>query len=130
MAEGFMRHIAGGSCEVFSAGVNPTRINPLAIKAMAEVGVDISRQQSTSVREYLGDRFDYVITVCDNARQNCPVFPGKHERIHWDLRDPAEATGDKEGQMTVFRKVRDQIKDHIREFAGIVSAKSGKELKR
>lgn len=89
MAEGFLRHMAGDKFEVFSAGVKPTQVNPLAIKVMAEAGVDISKHRSKSVIEFLGKNFDYVITVCDNTKQTCPVFPGEHEKIHWDLEDPA-----------------------------------------
>lgn len=88
MAEGFLRHMAGDKFEVFSAGVKPTQVNPLAIKVMAEAGVDISKHRSKSVIKFLGKNFDYVITVCDNAKQTCPVFPGEHEKIHWDLEDP------------------------------------------
>lgn len=116
MAEGFLRHMAGDKFEVFSAGVKPTQVNPLAIKVMAEVGVDISSHRSKSVMEFIRQKFDYVITVCDNAKQTCPVFPGKYEKIHWSLEDPAEATGTEEEKLVVFRKVRDQINDKIEEW--------------
>jgi arsenate reductase len=91
MAEGLLRHIYGDKYEVFSAGTNPTNVNPLAIKAMAEIGIDISKHRSKSVMEFIDQSFDYVITVCGNAQKTCPVFPGEHEKIHWDLEDPAEA---------------------------------------
>lgn len=116
MAEGFLRHMAGDRFEVFSAGVKPTQINPLAIKVMAEVGVDISKQRSKSAMEFIGQKFDYIITVCDNAKQACPVFPGKHEKIHWDLEDPAGAVGSEEERLVVFRKIRDQVQKNISKF--------------
>ena len=116
MAEGFLRHLAGNRFEVFSAGVNPTEVNPLAIKVMGEVGVDISGQRSKSVMEFIGQKFDYVITVCDNAKQTCPIFPGKYEKIHWNLEDPAQTKRTEEERLLIFRKVRNQIKGNIIEF--------------
>ena len=116
MAEGFLRAMAGNKFEVFSAGVKPTTVNPLAIKVMMEAGVNISKHRSKSAIEYLGQRFDYVITVCDNAKQACPVFPGRYEKIHWNLEDPAELTGTEEEKLIVFRKIRDQIKGKIADF--------------
>ena len=116
MAEGFLRHMAGDRFEVFSAGVKPTQVNPLAIKVMAEAGVDISKHRSKSAMEFIGQQFDYIITVCDNAKQTCPVFPGKHDKIHWDLEDPAEARGSEEERMVVFRKIRDEIRKKIEEW--------------
>jgi arsenate reductase len=116
MAEGFLRAMSGDKFQVLSAGVKPTQVNPLAIKVMAEAGVDISEHRSKSAMEFLGQQFDYVITVCDNAKKTCPVFPGKYEKIHWDLEDPAEATGTEAERLIVFRKVRDQIKDNIADF--------------
>ncbi len=116
MAEGLLRQDAGDRFEVFSAGVEPTRLRPLAIEAMREVGIDISGQRSKSVDEYSGEEFDYVITVCDNANERCPVFPGKTKRIHWSFADPAAATGDKAAQLAVFRRVRDQIRRQLSEW--------------
>ena len=116
MAEGFLRHIAGDRFEVFSAGVKPTQVNPLAIKVMAEAGIDISEHRSKSAMEFLGQQFDYIITVCDNAKQTCPVFPGKHEKIHWDLEDPAEAQGNEEERLSFFRRIRDEIKSMVNNF--------------
>ena len=116
MAEGFLRHMAGDRFEVFSAGVKPTQVNPLAIKVMAEAGVDISKHRSKSAMEFIGQQFDYIITVCDNAKQTCPVFPGKLEKIHWDLEDPAEAQGSEEERIVVFRKIRDEIRKKIEEW--------------
>jgi len=116
MAEGFLRHMAGDKFEVFSAGVKPTQVNPLAIKVMAEVGVDISKHRSKSATEFIGQQFDYVITVCDNAKQTCPVFPGKYEKIHWDLEDPAEAQGSEEERVVIFRRIRDEIEQRIKDW--------------
>jgi len=113
MAEGFLRNMAGDRFEVFSAGVKPTQVNPLAIKVMAEVGVDISKHRSKSATEFIGQQFDYVITVCDNAQQICPIFLGKYEKIHWDLEDPAEAQGSEEERLVVFRLIRDEIKNKV-----------------
>jgi arsenate reductase len=116
MAEGFLRHMAGDKFEVFSAGVKPTQVNPLAIKVMVEVGIDISKHKSKSAMEFIGQQFDYVITVCDNAKQTCPVFPGKYDKIHWDLEDPAEAQGSEEERLAFFRRIRDEIKNNILAF--------------
>lgn len=116
MAEGFLRHLAGDKFEVFSAGVKPTQVNPLAIKVMAEVGIDISQHRSKSVTEFLGQKFNYVISVCDAARQACPVFPGKYKNIHWDLEDPAEVQGSEQEKLSTFRKIRDKIQDNIHKF--------------
>ena len=124
MAEGFLRHLAPDKFEVYSAGVNPTQVNLLAIKAMDEVGIDISKQKSKSVKEFIGQKFDYVITVCDNARQTCPVFPGKYEKIHWSLEDPAQAQGAEEEKLRIFRKARNQIKESILKFLNLTKDKA------
>ena len=116
MAEGFLRYLAGDKFEVFSAGVKPMQVNPLAIKVMAEAGVDISKHRSKSAMEFIGERFDYFIIVCDNAKQTCPVFLGKYEKVHWDLEDPAQVLGSDEEKIIVFRKVRNEIIDKIRIF--------------
>lgn len=116
MAERFLRHIAGDKFEVFSAGVKPTQVNPLAIKVMAEVGVDISKHRSKSAMEFIGEKFDYVITICDNAKQTCPVFPGKYKKVYWDLEDPAVVQGAEEEKLNVFRKTRDKIKEYVLGF--------------
>ncbi len=113
MAEGLLRDIAGDRFEVFSAGIEPTRVHPLAIKAMAERGIDISKQTSKSASDLLSEHFSYIITVCDDAKEKCPTFPGVAVRLHWPFEDPAKATGSEEEQLEVFRKVRDQIKDRI-----------------
>ena len=116
MAEGFLRDMAGDRFEVFSAGIKPTQVNPLAIKVMAEAGIDISKHRSKSAMEFIGQKFDYVVTVCDNAKQTCPIFPGKYEKIHWDLEDPAEAQGSEEERLAFFRRIRDEIKNNIHVF--------------
>jgi len=116
MGEGFMRHMAGNKFEVFSAGVEPTQVNPYAIKVMAEAGIDISSHQSKSVNEFLEQKFDYVITVCNHAKQVCPIFPGQYERIHWDIEDPANAKGSEQEKLAFFRKIRDEIKEKCLEF--------------
>ena len=108
MAEGLLRQMAGDRFEVASAGVAPARVRPEAIEAMREIGVDISQQRSKSVDEFAGREFDYVITVCDNANEHCPVFPGSTERIHWSFDDPAE--------LSAFRRVRDEIHQRLKEF--------------
>jgi arsenate reductase len=114
MAEGLLRQDAGDSFEVFSAGVKSTFVRPQAIEVMREVGIDISGQHSKSVEEFLDEEFDYVITVCDNANERCPVFPGRTKRIHWSFEDPAAASGDEAAKLTVFRRVRDQIRQQLR----------------
>jgi arsenate reductase len=116
MAEALLRHDAGDRFEVFSAGVAPSAVRPLAIAAMQELGIDISRQRSKSVEEFAAQEFDSVITVCDHANEQCPVFPGKTKRIHWSFADPAAATGDKAAQLQVFRRVRDEIRERLREW--------------
>jgi arsenate reductase len=113
MAEGYLRHLASAEFEPLSAGIEPKGLNPLAIEAMNEVGIDISRQTSKGVKEFLGQAIPYVITVCDNAKQRCPIFPRTYKFLHWSLEDPAEATGSREEQMAVFRRVRDEIRQRI-----------------
>ena len=116
MAEGLLKYLAGDRFEVFSAGVKPTQVNPFAIKVMVELGINISNHMSKSVEEFLGQEFDYIITVCDNAKESCPVFPGKYQKVHWSLKDPAEARGKEEEKLKVFRKIRDQIKENILKY--------------
>jgi arsenate reductase len=117
MAEGMLRRIAGDRFDVYSAGTIASFVRPQAIRAMEEIGIDIGSQRSKSVDEFAGQSFDYVITVCDNAKQNCPVFPGKTERIHWSFDDPAEAVGSDDEVMAVFRRVRDKIRLKLEDFA-------------
>ena len=116
MAEGLFRELAGEAFDAHSAGTNPTTINPLAIKSMAAIGIDISNQRSKSIDEYIGAPFDLVITVCDNAKESCPVFPQATRRLHWPFEDPAGATGTEPERMLVFNRVRDQIEARIRSF--------------
>lgn len=113
MAEGFLRYMVVNKFEVFSAGLKSTQVNPLAIKVMAEIGIPISSQKSKSVSEFIGMKFDYVITLCDNAKETCPIFPGNYKKIHWGLEDPALVKGNEDEKFRVFRKIRDQIKEHI-----------------
>lgn len=116
MAEGFLRHEGGGRFQVESAGVEPSHVRPLAIEAMSEVGIDISGHRSKSIEEFVGQDFDYMITVCDNANERCPIFPGKTERIHWSFEDPAAAEGDEATRLAVFRRVRDEIRERLHDF--------------
>jgi len=116
MAEGFLRAFRGETYDAFSAGTRPSRVNPLAIEAMRELGIDISGHRSKNAADYLGRHFAYVITVCDNAKEACPIFPGPCIREHWPFEDPADATGTDEEKLKVFRKVRDQIGARIRQF--------------
>lgn len=116
MAEGLLRHLAGDRFEVESAGTIASFVRPQAIAAMAEIGIDISGHRSKCLDEFLDESFDYVITVCDNAAENCPVFPGKATRVHWSFDDPAEATGSDLEVLKVFERVRDEIKVKLEEF--------------
>lgn len=116
MAEGLLRALAGDRFEVVSAGVEPGSLHPLAVKAMAEMGIDISTQMAKSVDRFLGQEFDYVITVCDAAAERCPVFPGRARRLHWSIEDPANATGTEEERIRAFRAARDALRAHIEEF--------------
>ena len=109
MAEGLLRSMAGDRFAVFSAGTKPSFVRPEAIVAMRELGVDLSSHRSKSVDEYRDASFDYVITVCDNANESCPLFAGKAERIHWSFEDPAAVDGDEETRLGSFRTIRDQI---------------------
>ena len=113
MAEGYLRHVAGDDFEALSAGVDPYTLNPLAVEAMTEIGIDISLQSSKNVREFLGQAIPYVITVCDHARAHCPIFPHTYKFLHWSLPDPTEATGSHGDKLAVFRRVRDEIAQRI-----------------
>src|SRR3989440_12952704 len=113
MAEGLLKHLGADQFETFSAGTEATFVRPLAIKAMAEIGIDISRQQSKTLNRYLNEPFDEVITVCDTAAEACPIFPGASHRRHWSLEDPSKATGSQEEQLAVYRRVRDAIRARI-----------------
>ena len=114
MAEGLLRELSAGRVEVVSAGVAPGCVRLEAIEVMREIGIDISEHRSKSVDEFAGQEFDYVITVCDNANQQCPIFPGKTERIHWSIEDPAAAEGDEIARLDVFRRVRDELRERLK----------------
>jgi arsenate reductase (thioredoxin) len=124
MAEGLLRHEAGDRFEAFSAGTHPTTVRPEAVAVMSEMGIDISHQRSKSVDEYTGREFHFVITVCDNANEACPVFPGKTQRLHWPLEDPAAAKGSYEERKAAFRAIRDQIMERLKAFIGQLERKS------
>ena len=113
MAEGLLHHLAGDRFEAFSAGTEATAVRSLAIRVMAELGIDISRQESKTLDRYLDERFDAVITVCDQANEACPVFLGAKTRLHWSFPDPSRVTGTEEEQLTVYRAVRDAIRRRI-----------------
>jgi len=116
MAEGLLRHDAANAYEVFSAGTNPTCVRPEAITVMQEVGIDISGHRSKSVDQFAGQDFDYVITVCDNAKESCPIFPAKTKRIHWSIEDPVVVQGSEEESLTAFRRARDELRVRLRAF--------------
>ncbi len=117
MAEGLLRHLAGDRFKVESAGTIASFVRPQAIEVMSEIGIDISAHRSKSLDEFIQTPFDYVITVCDQAGANCPVFPGAAKRVHWSFDDPAEAEGTDEDIRSVFRRVRDEIRDKLTAFA-------------
>ena len=116
MAEGFLRNMAGDRFEIASAGTQPVGLNPGAVEVMQEIGIDISAHRSKHLQEFLGARFDYVITVCDRAKETCPIFPGARTVLHWSFGDPASARGSEDDRRAVFRKVRDEIAASIRQF--------------
>lgn len=116
MAEGWVRHLDSARFEVASAGTQPVGLNTRAVTVMKEAGIDISHHRSKSVAELSGRRFDYVITVCDRAKETCPIFPGATSVLHWSFDDPAAAQGDEKALLTVFRRVRDDIAERVREF--------------
>ena len=116
MAEGLLRHLAGDRFDVQSAGTEATHVRPLAIAAMEEIGIDISAHSSKTIEDLGERRFDYAITVCDDANEACPVFPGGTTRLHWSFDDPSRATGSDEERLAVFRHVRDQIRSRIERF--------------
>ena len=113
MAEGLLRHLAADRFEVHSAGTHPAGVNPLAVEAMKESGIDIATQRSKHVDEFAGQPMQIVVTVCDNAKQSCPVFPATHKVLHWSLEDPAAAKGSKEEKMNEFRRIRDELRSRI-----------------
>lgn len=116
MAEGILRHIAGEKFEIESAGVAPSSVRLEAIEVMHEIGIDISSHRSKSVDDFADRHFDYIITVCDNAKESCPVFPGDARRIHWSFDDPAAVEGSEDERRFAFRTVRDQISKQLERF--------------
>ena len=116
MGEGLFRDEGGGGYEVSSAGTKPSQVRTEAIAVMREIGIDISGNRSKSVDEFAGQAFDFVVTVCDSARDNCPIFPGATERIHWSLEDPAAVQGTKEERLAAFRRIRDQLRKLVKTF--------------
>jgi arsenate reductase (thioredoxin) len=110
MAEGLVNHDLAGKVQAFSAGTDPTFVNPLAVAAMGDLGIDISRQRSKSLDEFVDEKFDFVITLCDHAAESCPVFFGGTQRMHMGFPDPAAVTGTEEEKLLFFRKLRDQIR--------------------
>ena len=123
MAEGLMREMGGTTFEVASAGVSPTQVRSEAVEVMKEIGIDISQHFSKDVDRFVADNFDYVITVCDNANERCPVFPGHAKRIHWSFADPAQVEGDEATKLSAFRTIRDQIKARIETFIDSTSSR-------
>ncbi len=113
MAEGLLRHFGRGFFKAYSAGTEATHVRPEAVTVMAEIGADISGAESKKLDPYLGEKFEYVVTVCDAANEACPAFPGARRRLHWSFRDPSTATGTLEERLRVFRMVRDEIKARI-----------------
>ena len=113
MAEGLLKHICADEFEVYSAGTKPSIVRPEAIKVLAEVGIDISNNRSKSVDEFADREIDYVLTVCDNARENCPYFPARTHLVHHSFQDPAEVVGDEEARTAAFRAARDEIRKYL-----------------
>ena len=116
MAEGFLRALGGARFDVQSAGTEATRVHPLAVRAMDEVAIDIRGHTSKTLDRFLGEKWDYVITVCDSANERCPVFPGRVTRLHWSFDDPAAVTGAEDERLAAFRRIRDEIEDRVRRW--------------
>jgi arsenate reductase len=127
MAEGYLRQVAGDRYEVCSAGIEPKGLNPLAVEAMAEIGIDISHQKSKDVRIFLGQYVPYIITVCEDARERCPIFPRTYKFLHWSFDDPAAAKGTHDERLAVFRRVRDGLIRKIDEELLAADASRGKK---
>jgi arsenate reductase len=120
MAEGILRHLSQGTVEVYSAGTEPATVHPLAIRALEEVGIDMSGQRSKPVREFAGQPFDFVATLCESAREVCPVFPGDPERVHWGFRDPAAVMGTDEERLRACRQTALELTTRLRPFLALV----------
>ena len=121
MAEGWLRHLAGDRFEVASAGTHPDDLNPMAVEVMKEVGIDLSGNRSKGLDEFKDHSFNFVITVCDQAKESCPVFPHTLSLLHWSFEDPASVKGTKEERLKVYRRIRDQIARHIEQFVRVGS---------
>lgn len=119
MAEGLLRQAGGEKFEVASAGIDPSFVRPEAIEAMREIGIDISSHRSKSIDEFREQPFDYVITVCDNANQECPMFPGASQRIHWSIKDPAAVEGDNQTRLDAFRLARNELQERLSDFVEV-----------
>jgi len=123
MAEGLLKRICQNEYEIFSAGTKPSIVRPEAIKVLREIGIDISANRSKSVDEFANEEIDFVLTVCDNAQENCPYFPAQTKLIHHSFSDPAEIEGDEATRLAAFRRVRDEIKKYLEnDFVKIVAA--------
>jgi arsenate reductase len=127
MAEALMRQHGGDGFEVVSAGTQPRGVNPLTVRVLAEAGIDAGPFRSKSVQEFVGQEFDYVVTVCDEARQVCPVFPGSHSSIHWGYEDPAAAVGTEDERLRVFRSVFTQLGQRISQFVVMARREHNRE---
>jgi arsenate reductase len=117
MAEGLLRHDGGDRFEVFSAGTKPSQVRPEAIAVMRELGIDITGHRSKSVDDFAGQNFDYVLTVCDSAKESCPVFPGKAVSLHHNFKDPAAFVGSEKERLDLFRRVRDDLRSYLKHLA-------------
>ncbi len=128
MAEGLLRYLADDTIEVFSAGSEPSSVNPYAVQAMTLLGIDIRRQSSKSLSIYLSQPFDYVITVCDTAAENCPFFPGKAERIHWSFPDPSSVKGTDQERLAAFITVRDGLKQQLSDWISARALETSQQI--
>ena len=120
MAEGLLRNLYGDKFDVFSAGTEPSEVNPNSIEAMKELGIDISNHYSKNVKDFISEAFDYVITVCGGAKESCPFFPGGKQQLHKEFEDPASFSGSEEAVLSKFREIRDKIKEWITDFFGVI----------
>jgi arsenate reductase len=116
MAEGFLNHLGAGRFEARSAGTEPGKLHPLAVQVMAERGIAVSGHRAKSLDAFLEEPFDYVVTVCDDAREACPIFPNARRRLHWSFPDPSRAKGTREERLAFFRTIRDAIRTRVEEF--------------
>jgi arsenate reductase len=120
MAEGFLNHLGAGRFEARSAGTEPGVLNPLAVQVMAEQGIDVSGHHAKSLDAFLQEPFDYVVTVCDDANEACPIFPNARRRLHWSFPDPSRTEGTLDERLSVFRGVRDAIREHVEQFVATI----------